>query len=64
MTMAENTQPILLELGEAAWKEQVDRAETRFGNTLTVRSAFRRLAHDTHEKTNEPHTPGITSGRS
>ncbi len=55
MSEAKNTSPILIELGEGAWKEQIDRAETWFGNALTVQGAFRRLVHDARDKVQEPH---------
>lgn len=55
MGLAKNTSPIVVEIDEADWEEKIDRAETRFGNVLTVQSAFRRLAHDTRDKAQEPH---------
>jgi hypothetical protein len=53
--LAKNTSPIVVELDDAGWKEKVDRAETWFGNVLTVQGAFRRLVHDTRDKVQEPH---------
>ncbi len=55
MTDAKNIPPILIGLDEATWKEKVDRAETWFGNVLTVQGAFRRLVGSTREKVQEPH---------
>lgn len=55
MGLAKNTSPVILEIDEAGWEEKIDRAETWFGNVLTVQSAFRRLVKDTRGKVQEPH---------
>ncbi|MDQ4106440.1 MAG: hypothetical protein M3157_04605 [Actinomycetota bacterium] len=55
MAAPKNASPILVELDEVAWNEKVERAETWFGNVLTVQGAFRRLVESTRDKVNEPH---------
>lgn len=49
------TGPILVELDEQTWKEQLDRTEQWFRNVRMVQATFRQLAEDTLEKVHEPH---------
>lgn len=47
--------PLLLDLGESAWQEQLDRAGQWFGNVVFVQSTLRTLAQDAAQKIREPH---------
>ena len=47
--------PILLELDEATWAEQLDRAAAWLGDTLMAQEKFRKFAADTAAKIREPH---------
>jgi hypothetical protein len=47
--------PLLLDLGEEAWQEQLDNVERWLGNVLLLASALRTLADDTVGKISEPH---------
>src|SRR4051794_26518314 len=47
--------PILLELDEATWGEQLDRAASWLGNTLMTQEKFRKFAEDTAGRIREPH---------
>ena len=49
------TGPLLVELDEQTWKEQLDRTERWFKNVRMVQATFRQLAEDTLEKVHEPH---------
>ena len=49
------TEPILLELDEATWGEQLDRAASWLGNTLMTQEKFRKFAEDTAARMREPH---------
>src|SRR4051794_9412747 len=46
---------ILLELDEATWSRQVDRAAAWLGDTLQVQEKFRKFAADTASQIKEPH---------
>src|SRR3954470_17620749 len=46
---------ILLELDEATWSRQVDRAAAWLGDTLQVQEKFRKFASDTAAAIREPH---------
>jgi hypothetical protein len=47
--------PILLELDEATWKSQIDRAASWLANTLQAQVKFRKFAEDTASEIREPH---------
>ncbi|QEH38447.1 hypothetical protein OJF2_70500 [Aquisphaera giovannonii] len=47
--------PILLELDDATWSKQIDRAAAWLGDALTVQEKFRKLAEDTAASLKEPH---------
>jgi len=47
--------PLLVELGDAAWEEWLDRAESWFGNVLMSQRAFKSQLEDTIDKLHEPH---------
>jgi hypothetical protein len=47
--------PILLELDEATWNDQLDRAAAWLGDVLQVQEKFRKFAEDTAAKIREPH---------
>lgn len=47
--------PILLELDEATWGEQIDRAAAWLGDTRMAQGKFRKFAEDTAAKMCEPH---------
>lgn len=47
--------PILLELDEATWDTQIDRAASWLGDTLQVQEKFRKYAEDTASEMREPH---------
>jgi hypothetical protein len=49
------TEPILIELDEPVWNEQLDRVAQWLGNVLTTQAAFRKHAEDTVERIAEPH---------
>lgn len=48
------TTPILFELDDESWKEQLDRAEAWLGNVITAQVAFRELLEDTIPKIEKP----------
>lgn len=47
--------PILIELDEQTWNEQIDAAAAWFDNLLMIQATFRDLAEDTAGKIGEPH---------
>src|SRR3954452_24354699 len=47
--------PILLELDQATWGEQLDRAAVWLGDTLMTQEKFRKSAAGTAAKIREPH---------
>ena len=47
--------PILLELDEATWDGQLDRAAAWLGNVILTQEKFRKFAEDTAAKVREPH---------
>jgi len=49
------TEPILLELDEATWGKQLDRAAAWLGNVLMTQEKFRKFAEDTAARIHEPH---------
>ena len=49
------SQPVLIELDEKIWTEQIDRTERWLSNVLMTQVAFRELAEETLEKVREPH---------
>jgi hypothetical protein len=55
MTSTNSASPLLLELGQEAWQEQINRVESWLGNTLMLQATFRQLAEDTVDKVIEPH---------
>ena len=47
--------PILIDLDDALWEKQLDRAASWFGNVLLAQAAYRKMAEDTAASLNEPH---------
>lgn len=46
--------PILFELDDESWNQQLDRAEAWLGNVITAQVAFRELLEDTIPKVHKP----------
>jgi hypothetical protein len=61
MTVATNTQPVLIELDEQSWNSFFDNAAKWFDNLLLVQSSYRKLLEDTIEKINEFHIKAYLS---
>jgi hypothetical protein len=55
MTVATAVEPLLLELDEKTYAEQLDRVESWFGNVLMAQATYRKLAEDTADEIHEPH---------
>src|SRR5690242_4499776 len=55
MTVATVTEPILLDLDEKTWRQQIDRTECWLGNVLLTQEKFRKFAEDTAARIKEPH---------
>src|SRR4051794_24970712 len=51
---AEARPPILIELDQAFWQGQLDRAETFLGTVVLTQASFRTLAEDTLAKVGQP----------
>ncbi len=55
MAVVTASEPILLDLDEKTWGEQLDRAESWLGDVLLAQEKFRKFAEDTADKIKEPH---------
>jgi hypothetical protein len=55
MSVATAAEPILLDLDEKTWEQQIDRTEAWLGNVLLTQEKFRKHAADTTDKIREPH---------
>ena len=54
--------PLLIELDDQTWEDQIDRTEQWFKNVRMVQATFRQMAEDTLEKMHEPHVRDFLTG--
>jgi hypothetical protein len=62
MTRANRHEPILIDLDQQAWKDQIDRVESWLGNVLMTQTAFKGLIENTIPKIEEPHIKEYLQG--
>ncbi len=55
MAVATAIEPILLDLDDKTWQQQMDRAESWLGDVLLAQEKFRKFVEDTADKIKEPH---------